>query len=129
MTTKLDMTKLWNAVVKARKEAKEEAQASSDFKFQFSRGAHLCTLDEKGQCSPNPQAEACEWSCTLKEIYKLLEKQERYEFTEIYIAGGWDSAESMIAYKEGDYNPWDSEWIVAVWTKTDGFNKELLKGN
>lgn len=109
------------AEVQARAEAREVGSA-----FVRSRGTFLCTANDRGdQCAPAPEAEAQEWDGTKAEIEHLVDDvQVRHpEVVEIYVAGGFDSAERLTDFNNGDYEPWVSSWHVTVWRRrADGKN-------
>ena len=104
----------------ARHEAKTEARRGYRFKCLFSRGTHLCTASNGDQCSPQPEAEAYEWKGNLGQIKTLIADVEANypEVDEVYIAGGYDGADSPHEYyKESYYDSWVGEWSVTVWTR------------
>lgn len=115
------LNELWEEVKKAREEARREAL---DFRMPFiwSRGLILSTRDKKGdQCSPWPEAEGCTWK-NMREIKGLVKRIEEGQFKdveEIYISGGFDTADSMQDYRDGNYEPWISSWSVTVWLKNE----------
>ena len=113
-------------MAEARAEAVREAKSAGKA-MVFSRGTWLATSDRAGQCSPRVEAECPVWHRTSKEIYELIRLVEsRYpDVIEIYLAGGYDAADSRQAHEAGDYDPWASSWTVTVWTKPGGIVPEL----
>lgn len=87
--------------------------------FVHSRGTHLCTADMNGgQCSPLPEAEAAPWHGSMREITEVIEQvKDNPNVGEVYIAGGFDGADSVADYKAGEYEPWVSSWKLTVWSR------------
>jgi hypothetical protein len=85
----------------------------------FSRGTFIATSDAGGQCMPCPEAEAMTWDGTLKEILGVVArvKANYPNVLTVYIAGGYDGADSPMAMRDGDYDPWISSWEVIVWER------------
>jgi hypothetical protein len=106
-------------VNQARQQAKKEAEFGRRG-CSFSRGTFLSTASKGFQCYPRPSAECPTWNGTLKEIKELIaEVTTKYpEVDEITIGGGYDWAESVLAFRgDDDYEPWASAWEVTVWSK------------
>lgn len=101
----------------ARAAAVKEAKAAGG--CYFSRGTYIATADKGGQCAPCPEAEALAWDGTVKEIVELVNRvrADYPNVLSVYIAGGYDSADSPQAYRDGEYEPWVSEWSVPVWER------------
>lgn len=124
---KIDRAALRAAVADARDEGKRDAKGSGRALI-FSRGTWLATSGREGQCRPRVEADCPVWNRTTKEIYDLIrEVEERYpEVLEIYIAGGYDAADSKQEYDaQGDYDPWAGSWSLTVWTRAGGIAENL----
>lgn len=98
--------------------------------YMPSRGTWLCTANKGGQCSPRAEAECPTWDGTLAEIDALIKLvEEKYpDVTSIYIAGGYDWATSLQAYRDGDYDPWVAAWEVPVWVSDANVAANLRAG-
>jgi hypothetical protein len=103
---------------KAGAEARRESRKVGN-RFIRSRGTWLCTSDASGQCSPAPEAEGPVWGGTKREIDALIaDCLTKYpHVTEVYIAGGFDSAERLSDFSDFNYEPWVGEWSVSVWLR------------
>jgi len=124
---KIDRTALRAAVAAARDEGRRDAKGSGRAMI-FSRGTCLATSGREGQCRPRVEADCPAWNRTTKEIYDLIrEVEEKYpEVMEIYIAGGYDAADSKQEYDtQGDYDPWAGSWSLTVWTRSGGIAENL----
>ena len=55
-----------------------------------------------------------EWDGTLKDIRKAWKRHSTEAATGMTICGGYDYAESPRAMQDGEYDPWVSEWDVAI---------------
>lgn len=110
---------LKDAIAVERERAIKEARA--DFPCIKSRGTFIATCKANGdQCSPCPEAEAYEWSGTIKELNALVARvqADHPEVGEVYVAGGYDGAENLRDLLEcGDYAPWVSAWHVTFWKR------------
>jgi hypothetical protein len=95
------------------------ARRESGCRYTPSRGTFIATSNAQGQCSPHPEAEAIEWRGTAKEIDEVIAKvlADYPECTEVYIAGGYDGADSVLDYQNGEYEPWVAAWSTTVWTR------------
>lgn len=103
----------------ALREAKETGR-SMDYPFVRSRGTFIATCAKNGdQCNPRPEASACDWDGTWREIVDLVSHAHALEpeVAEVYICGGYDVARSLYHFRDGDYEPWASNWRVTVWTR------------
>jgi len=112
------ITAIKDAVAEARAEAIKDARG---YPCVYSRGTFLATIDPDGQCAPAPEAECPVWKGSMREINELVDEvlKDYPKVTEIYIAGGYDGADSPIAYREwGDYDPWVSAWSVTIWERS-----------
>ena len=113
---------LRDAVKQARDYARHTATKdgrAAGMPFVRSRGTFLATLDGHGQSRPYPEAEAIEWDGTQRDIDKsiALVEADYPDVTEVYIAGGFDTASTLQGFNDGDYEPWMSSWQVTVWTR------------
>jgi hypothetical protein len=117
-------TDLQAAVAKERdyahKTARDDGRAAG-MPFIRSRGTFLATLDARGQALPYPEADAIEWRGTRTEIEDAiaLVTAKYPDVTEVYIAGGFDTAARLQDFTDGDYEPWMSSWNVTVWTRDE----------
>jgi len=126
----LHLSYVRDAVARARREAEEEARRDGrrvGNPFVRSRGTFLATADKGGdQCWPYPEADCPFWNNTRNDIAKVVhvcEQNERYAHVEeVYISGGFDTAERLTDFKDGCYEPWASSWKVTVWTRTAGWS-------
>lgn len=119
------------------KEAIKEARASADEEARGqhpwvrSRGTFLATLDfARNQCRPFVEAEAVFWRGTWKEITDAVRLviDQHPNVAEVYIAGGYDGAESYNAlWVDDNYEPWVSSWNVTVWTRDKPVEKPDAK--
>lgn len=116
-TRNLDAVK--REVRAARYAALHEAKRTGGRGYYPSRGTFLATLSVQGQCPPAPMAECKLWKGTLKEINSLITLCLALypDATEVVIGGGFDFAESVRHYADGDYTPWISSWEVSVWKR------------
>ncbi len=116
-------TRLKNTVKDARRDAERSARAAGrevGSPFIRSRGTFLCTAAFNGdQCAPRPEAEAAVWEGTLAEIEHLIDdvRRDHPHVAEIYIAGGFDSAETLSDFEGGNYEPWVESWKVTAWKR------------
>lgn len=127
MTDKIDnrttpFADLQAQVSQSRHEAEVEARRESrrvGNPFVRSRGTYLCTADASGQCEPRPEADCPTWDGTKREIDRLVAevRVKHPHVTEVYIAGGFDSAERLEDFEFGNYEPWVTAWHVPVWTR------------
>lgn len=98
------------------------AEAAAQYKWFRSRGMFLCTATEsREQCNPAPEASAPFWNGTWKSVKSLVELVEKQDTNvgEIYIAGGYDGADShqnLWIYQ--NYEPSISSWSVLVWKRS-----------
>jgi hypothetical protein len=84
-----------------------------------SRGTWLCTADAGGQCGPLPAAECHFWRGTWHEIRAAIAdvKANHPGVTHLYVSGGYDHADSVRDYHDGNYTPWTGTWDVLVWSR------------
>lgn len=103
----------------ARAQALRDARRDYTNRCHFSRGTFLATADKNGQCKPAPAAECYNWNGTLRELNELIERVKRDfpDVTSVYLTGGYDGAESPVAYQNGDYDPWTGVWEFDVWRR------------
>lgn len=106
-------------VAQARADALKISKAEWDFPYKPSRGTFLATVGKDGPCAPYIEQECHNWNGTKKELDDAVLKvlQSYPEVTEVYVAGGYDGADSPQAFKDGDYQPWVAEWSVTYWKK------------
>ncbi len=99
------------------KEAKKERNHQG---YIRSRGKFIATCLRNGeQCEPSPEADASEFKGTKKQIEQMIEyvSNNYPDVFEIYIAGGFDWAESVGDYYNDNYEPWDYAWKTILWTR------------
>ena len=110
-----------DGMVKAvRDEAVAEAKKSG-YPVIWSRGTWLCSADKDGQSDPCPEAEENVWDRTVAQIDSLIYRieQDYPNIETIYLAGGYDGAASPVALRNGDYEPWISNWTLDVWSRNN----------
>lgn len=107
------------AIKDARASAEDEAK--SGHPWTRSRGTFIATIDfSRNQCRPYVEAEASTWRGTWKEITEAVRLViDQYpNVAEVYIAGGYDGADSYNAlWVDDSYEPWVSSWNVTIWTR------------
>jgi len=106
------------AVRKAREVSRREAKEA--LPWVVSRGTWLCTSNAGEHCGPHDESEAPVWNGTLRSILEVVAdvKANHPEVDEVYIAGGYDGAENLVALQAGDSESWISNWAVSVWKRT-----------
>ncbi len=112
---------LMSQLKKARQVALSEAKATG-YKHVPSRGTFLCTSNKKeGQVDPALEGDMLSWDWTLRQIKELVAKVEANypEVDEVYLAGGYDGAESVRDYIDGCYEPCLGMWDLVVWSKEE----------
>ena len=97
-----------------REAAKHEAhKACGTVRGVFqSRGTYL-TVETSTDSTLN-RADCWEWDGTRKGIREAWHRYGYHNATTMTICGGYDYAESPAAMQDGDYDPWVSEWDVAI---------------
>jgi hypothetical protein len=98
----------------ARANAKNEAQRDCKGGFLRSRGAWLI-VREAGKAEPIVADGELEFTGTRRQmetIERWLTKAK--PGTTVWVEGGWNHAESLAGFSDGEYDPWVSEWSVQV---------------
>lgn len=106
----------------ARIAALKDARKDWNFRCFYPRGGTvIATQDRNGQCAPHPEANAVPWHGTKVEIEATIEQvlRDYPNVTRVYLAGGFDGADSPLAYQEGDYQPQCAMWDVTVWERVE----------
>ena len=120
----MKLTTVKDKVGEARAKALKDAKREFDFRYFPSRGVNLCTSNAHGdQCGPNPDAECPSWDGNKASIVKLVEKVKAQHpgVARVYLSGGYDGADSPVAYRDGDYTPWAGSWAVDLWSAEQGW--------
>lgn len=116
----ITLAKFKSLVAQARADCLKEIRQNCGGKGKaYSRGTFLATANDLGQCRPSPEAECHTWRGTLRELDELVErvKREYPEVKKVYVAGGYDYAESLADKIAGVYDPWVGAWAVDYWTR------------
>ena len=104
------------AVSTQRAEAFAEAKRNCPRSFLYSRGTWLRAVNAKGDLVLG-EADTWHWDGDLGSTVKAMVEAEKAGAVSLSIEGGYDCADSPAAYKDGDYEPWVSEWDVVIWSK------------
>jgi hypothetical protein len=127
---KLSLHKVKDAVDTAyNTEAREVRRSVEPGIYIASRGRWVSTTDGCEQCRPCPGAEAYGWRGTLKQLHTLVADIEADypHVKELWIEGGFDCADNLRAYHDGDYDPWVGSWEVLIWTRDNGWEEALCE--
>ena len=122
---------LLNEAVQAAYDAEYRAVFHNQVPVIRSRGRWVNTMGGEGsvidQCSPCPGAEAQDFRGTRKQLENLVEDiEDRHPHVkELWVEGGFDGADSLRDMLEDLYDPWVGSWEVLVWTRENGWVKEL----
>ena len=98
--------------------AKGEAEANWDFPCHYSRGVVLTATDAEGDILIST-ADCVALPTTLGAYRKKLAAivREHPNATQVYAEAGYDGADSLYAFNNGDYQPWTGAWSALVWVK------------
>lgn len=105
---------LKDKVRELRCEARAEARRNNPNSFLQSRGAYIRGFNPKaGDWMPEPNT--WEFDGTEKQMKEMLEYATQHGLTVMIVEGGFDAAPYMQGFRDGEYEPWVSEWSVPVW--------------
>lgn len=116
---KLIYTNVKDTITQARIVAKKEAKKETP--TVRSRGAWLIATDDKNERLNESET----WFVTDKASITMFVEKFRDRAKEIYIEGGFDGANSLKDFNDGDYQPWTSAWSFKLWVADTEYLRDM----